>query len=265
MTHSQANIHVKFAKDDILAYAMSRRQFSAGDRLLFDEPYCYAHLPLLDPQHPAAINTPNGLDYKAGRYEAERYSLVIPVPHSLLVKSLVFRTIDNSLKRSSFRDKISFELCETRQPNQHITVAGGFKAVDLPLIEAKVREYLQETISVAYQLKGPFIGSKNLGRMYFPAYPTVHSGGEAYAMLQNAIGMRQSGFYAMGYYNFADELSVEETKELQGIMDEFAGQIVLEADPDEFWIMATNDDLVLTGRVLTRIETGSGRRSLGGS
>jgi hypothetical protein len=260
LTDIRANDGAGFATDESLAYARSRRRFVTGERLLFDEPYRYAHLPLLDPGHAAVINAPNRLDYEAGRYKAERYSLVVPVPHSLLGDRPIFRAIDDTLRRSSFAGKICFDLCETRRAIQHITVAGGFEAGDLARIEATIRERLQEKVSVAYQLKGPFIGAKNYGRMYFPAYPAVHAGGEAYATLQDAIGMRPSGFYAMGYYNFADELTCEETEELQGVIDEFASQIVLEADPDEFWIMATNDDLVLSGRVLTRIATENASR-----
>lgn len=261
MTDLRATDRATFATDDALAYARSRRRFSRGDRLVFDESYRYAHLPLLDPGHPAAINAPDGLDYEAGRYRTERYSLVVPVPHARLADSPVFRTIDDALRRASFASKISFDLCEARRSRQHITIAGGLMADDLARIEAVVRERLHSPASVAYQLKGPFIGSKNYGRMYFPAYPAVHGGGEAYAMLQEAIGVKPNGFYAMGYYNFADELSGDETEELQGMIDEFASRIVLEAEPDELWIMATRDDLALSGRVLTRIEPGNTSRA----
>lgn len=263
MVIDQKNIYVDYAKDDTLSYKISRRRFSDGDRLLFDEPYRYAQLPLIAADHPAAIINPVGLDYKAGRYEVARYSLVIPVPHSQLSSGSVFRSLDGNLRSSSFKSKISFELCEARQSNQHITLASGFKIEDLPLIEATVREYLQDKISVGYQLKGPFVGSKNFGRMYFPAYPAVQDGVDVYAQLQNAIGVNLSGFYAMGYYNLNDELSSNETAELQDIIDAFGNEIVFEAHPDEFWITATNDDLVLSGRILAIIETEKGRARSG--
>lgn len=246
----------QFATDDMLAYATSRHQFRPGDRLLFDESYRYAHLPLLAPEHPAAINAPANLDYKSGRYDIERYALVLPVPHSKLVKSHIFQAIENSLRRSSFSHKIAFELCERRRALQHITIAGGFQHNDIPRMEAIVAAYISKTTSLAYQLKGPFIGSKNLGRIYFPCYPSLQHGEDTYAALQNAVGVKQNGFYAMGYYNLIDELNCEETTELQNILDEFANQIIFQDEPDALWITATHDDLVLSGRVLKRLPTG---------
>lgn len=244
-----------FADDELLAYAKSRRQFSLGERLIFDEAYRYAQLPLIAPWHPAVINHPHGLDYKVGRYDAQRYSLVIPVRHAVLASSYAFQEVDNRLRQSSFSDKISFDLCDVRRSLQHVTIAGGFDKDDLPKIEAIVRDSLRQSVSVAYQLKGPFIGSKNFGRLYFPAYPALHGGVDAYALLQQAIGARQSGFYAMGFYNFIDELDVPETRELQAILDDAANEVMVEAVPEELCLIATNDDLVLSGQILMRIET----------
>ena len=245
-----------FATDESLAYARSRRRFCAGEGLAFDESYRYAHLPLIAPGHPAVIDRPDGLDYESGRYAAARYSLVVPVPHARLVGSAVFRDVDAALRRSAVGGKIAFELCETRRPHQHITLAGGLAAGDLARVEAIVRARVASLSSLAYRLKGPFIGEKNFGRMYFPAYPAVAAAGDAYGALQDAIGARRSGFYAMGYYNLVDELNAEETGELQRIIDAFADEIVLEAEPEELWIMATHDDLALSARVVARIDTG---------
>jgi hypothetical protein len=258
MTDMLAGPSVEFTSDETLAYAGARRRFGAGERLLFDAPYRYAHLPLVAPRHAAVIAAPDGLDYRAGRYETERYAVVIPVPQVRLADSPVFHAIDGTLRRASFAAKIAFDLCATRWPVQHITIASGLAPDDLARIESAIRDRLQGPASAACRLKGPFIGAKNFGRMYFPAYPVVRTGDDAYALLQNAVGVRRTGFYAMGYYNFVDELDGAETAELAGIVDAFADRIVLEAEPDEVWIMATHDDLALSARVVTRIATRQG-------
>lgn len=246
-----------FATDDMLAYQRSRRRFSAGEPLLFDEPYRYAHLPLLAPDHPLAIHAPEGLDYRAGRYDATRYSLVVPVPQSGLEASQTFQAVDSALRQASFGAKFRFDVCEKRAPLQHITIAGGFQAADIPLIEEKLKVWLRGAGAFHYRLKGPFVGAKNFGRMYLPAYPSMLADQQAFGLLQGAMGGRPTGFYGLGYYLLDEELSVEETAELQTITDRFTDQTMLEMPVKEVWVLATNDDLALSGRVMSRIACGS--------
>jgi hypothetical protein len=246
-----------FATDDMLAYRRSRRRFAAGEQLLFDEPYRYAHLPLLAPDHSLSIDAPDGLDYRAGRYDATRYSLVVPVSQSGLAASQTFQSVDHALRAASFAPKIRFDICEKRARLQHITISGGFQAADIPVIEEKLKVWLRGAGALHYRLNGPFVGAKNFGRMYFPAYPSVLEDQQAFGLLQGALGNRPTGFYGLGYYSLDEELSADETAELQTITDRFADQMILDMPVKELWLLATNDDLALSGRVMSRIACSS--------
>ena len=58
-----------YCDDEMLAYRSSRKIYQPGERIVFDEGYRLAHLPLVNPGHPAAISEADGRDYRNGIYE----------------------------------------------------------------------------------------------------------------------------------------------------------------------------------------------------
>ena len=68
-----------YCDDAMMAYPASRKKFQSGERIVFDESYRLAHLPLVNPDHPAVISQADGRDYVNGRYEKVRHALVIPI------------------------------------------------------------------------------------------------------------------------------------------------------------------------------------------
>jgi hypothetical protein len=104
-----------------------------------------------------------------------------------------------------------------------------------------------------FKLLGPFLGSKNTGRIYFPAYPEQRNGDDTFGLLQDALGVRRTRFYVVGYYNLVDELDVAETSALQHIVDAWSSVDMLQVQAPECTVQATNDDLVLSGRPVMTI------------
>ena len=107
------------------------------------------------------------------------------------------------------------------------------------------------------------LGSKNTGRIYFPAYPEIVDGQDVFGLIQDALGVRRTQLYVLGYYNLVEELDPEETSELQRIVDENQAE-VLRVQSEVCFIQATNDDLVLSGRAVIAIDTSGQVRPVGG-
>ena len=45
-----------YCEDEMLDYRSSRKIYQPGERIVFDEGYRLAHLPLVNPMHPAIIS-----------------------------------------------------------------------------------------------------------------------------------------------------------------------------------------------------------------
>jgi hypothetical protein len=242
---------VTYCDDAALGYAAARRRFAPGEALRFDESYRMAHLPLIAPAHPAVIRS--AADYRDGRYETARYSLVVPVGFRDLAASPDFQAVDAALRNSSFARKIAFDLCERRAAKLHVTLGGLARSELEPRAQAVARQ-LARRGAPRFKLRGPFLGSKNTGRSYFPAYPQDVGGDDAFGLIQDALGVARTRFYVLGYYNLVDELDPGETSALQHIVDAWSKAEILHVQSDDCVIQATNDDLVLSGRALVRID-----------
>ena len=245
---------VCYCDDAALGYAAARRRFGRGEALRFDESYRLAHLPLVAPSHPAVLRFAAGADYRDGRYAAARYSLVVPVSARDLAASSAFQAMDAALQKSRFAHKIAFDLCEARAAKLHVTIGSGLAPSDLERHARAVATVLAGLGALRCKLLGPFLGSKNTGRIYFPAYPERRNGDDTFALVQDALGVRRTRLYLLGYYNLVDELDAAETSALQDIVDAWGGVEMLHVCSGECIIQATNDDLVLSGRAVVRID-----------
>ncbi len=230
-----------------LAYEKARHRFPPGEPLLFDESYRLAHLPLVAPDHPDLIPSKAGTDYCMGRYPTARYGLVVPVSWRDLFASPDFLALDQALKDASFGAKLNRHINDERLPNLHVTIAGGLAEAGIPASLRSITSVMEKA-QFRYRLMGPLIGEKNLGRIYFPAVPEKLGDIDFFAELQAAVHRPQTGFYAMGYYHFTEELTPAEAQELSAIFREFQDAVIFEAETDRLGIIATNDDLTLSGR-----------------
>lgn len=238
-----------------LAYERSRWVFQQGVPLTFDETYRVAHLPLVAREHPAVIPAAK-LDYEWGRYDRARYSLIAPVDISALSAGLAFQSIERDIRSRSFAHKIAWDMVRRRASKLHVTVAGGLREADLEACASAVREALRGKPSLRYRLGGPFVGTKNTGRIYFTTYPEATTSGDVFAMLQDALGIARTGFYVLGYYNLLDELNVGETADLADFLATWREATVAESSTSSLCILATHDDLALDSQIVRRSSMG---------
>lgn len=243
----------KYCDDETMAYRSSRRIFQPGERTVFDEAYRLAHLPLVNARHPAVISEIDGRDYRNGTYEKTRYALVMPIAADVLFRSEEARALDLAMKSASFAPKIAWELGERRRSRLHATVAGGIEEADLDCVVGSVQELLDQVGPISVRLKGPFLGTRNTGRIYFPVYPQKIGGEDAFARVQACIGVSPTKLYLVGYYHMREELDPTETSELARLIDRLRERTIAEATISFLEVYAVNDDLALSARIHARM------------
>jgi hypothetical protein len=237
-----------YCTDAHLNYIRSRYVFSPGRPLAFDYAYRLAHLPLVAPQHPAAIHEADGQDYRSGRYEKARYSLVVPIPSDTLLSSPVFQAFERELRAAPFARKVAWALCEQRASKLHATIVNGLTASGVESCAAAVSHAARSLGRLSLRLGGPFAGNRNIGRLYFPVYPQLVNGDDAFGLVQDAAGAARTRFYSVGYYNLAEELDTAETAALADLIGRWSTRTIAEVPVTSFVVHATNDDLALSGR-----------------
>lgn len=241
----------RYVEPTALAYDAARWRPEPGAGLRFDESYRLAHLPLIAPDHPAAIRSLPGRPYVMGRCAQARYSLVVPVDAAELGASPMFTSFERELRALALADKIDWSLLPRRAPLLHITLAGGLERAELERHAEAVRR-TQSDRPLRFRLGEPFIGNKNLGRLYFAAYPERDEGGDVFAALQAAVGARPSGMYLLGYYNLLDELDANEALSLFELLGRWQSAAMAHLAASSLQLIATHDDLALSCEVLSR-------------
>ncbi len=216
---------------------------------MLDANYLTAHLPLIDPAHPDAIAASPDGTYQSGRYEAQRFSLVVPVLFAKLQASPAFQRIDHAIRSSSFAHKIAWQVMACRQKLIHATLCGGLNGNDMAAIAQGLLAHLKRFGAPRYKLGGPLVGQKNTGRIYFPLYPEMREGKNAFHAIQDDLGLSRTDIYLAGYYNLSDHLDIRQTKELSDIIEQYGAAALFEGTAQEFWLLGTHDDLVLSGRI----------------
>lgn len=194
-----------------------------------------------------------GRDYLNGRYEKARHALVIPIAADVFQQSEAFQVLDHTMRSARFAPKIAWDLCERRRWRLHATLASGFAEADLDRVIASVQRALEVTDPVSICLKGPFIGDRNFGRIYFPVYPQQIDGRDAFALVQEGVGSSPTRLYVVGYYHMCVELDAAETAELAELIDRWRDRVIATATISALEMYATNDDLALSARVYATI------------
>src|SRR6185503_11024951 len=246
-----------YCDDEMMAYRSARKIFQPGESIVFDEAYRLAHLPLVNAGHPAVISELDGRDYRNGTYEKTRYALVMPISADAFLESDEAQALELAMKSSGFAPKIAWEMCELRRSRLHATLASGILEADLDRCAAVVQDRLDEIGSISVCLKGPFQGTRNTGRIYFPVYPQNIRGEDPFALVQKSIGVALTKLYLVGYYHMREELDPTETGELAELLDQWREKIVLTTAIPALELYATNDDLALSARVHATMSVGT--------
>jgi hypothetical protein len=237
----------------MMAYRSARKTFQPGESIVFDEAYRLAHLPLVNAGHPAVISEADGRDYRNGVYEKTRYALVMPISADAFLEADEAQALELAMKSASFAPKIVWEVCERRRLRLHATLAGVGPEIDLDRHVAAVQDVLDQIGPISVCLKGPFLGTRNTGRIYFPVYPQKVRGEDPFALVQKRIGVSPTKLYLVGYYHMRNELDPLETRELAELLDQWRDRIVVTTTVPFLELYATNDDLALSARVHAKI------------
>jgi hypothetical protein len=243
----------RYCAPESLAYAAASWKRRVSAPLLFDETYRVAQLALVAPQHPAVLSHLPSLDYESGRYRRTRYSLILPIGRDVLEQAPVFQALERDLSLQTFASKVAWELLERRAARLHVTLAGGLEKSALEGLALTVSGLLRTLGPLHYRLGGPFVGSKNQGRIYFTAYPEQGPQGNVFSVLQRSIGCPETRLYLLGYYNLRDELTASEAAELHAFLMRWADVTVAELVAPSLVILGTQDDLALDSEIVAHV------------
>ena len=238
-------------RDDGLS--VGEKEFQPGERIVFDEGYRLAHLPLVNAGHPAVISEVDGRDYRDGTYEKTRYALVMPISADAFLESDEAQALELAMKSSSFAPKIAWEICERRRLRLHATLqrrsgdrsrssrCGGSRSAgsDRPDIRLSERD-----------------------RFWAPGTPAVsifrstrrRSGAKTHSRwCKKASACRRRSSTSSDIIICANELDPLETRELAELIDQWRDRIVVTTTIPFLELYATNDDLALSARVHAKI------------
>ena len=236
---------MEFCADEALAYASQRHAFAPGEPLALGDDYRLAHLPLVAPGHPHAIRSIAGRDYVDGRYVQARPALAAYVPADALEASPGFRAAEAELHAASFAAKIAWDICERRRDVLHASIARPVDADAHVRMRAAAEALAAGHGAPAIRLGGPYVGSRNHGRIYLPAYPQRVDGDDPYAALQRAAGQAVVPFYAVGMWHLRDGLDPREAVELGALCARWFGRETARIDFARLGILEVTDDLAL--------------------
>ncbi|MBL8806584.1 MAG: hypothetical protein JNN22_07030 [Rhodospirillales bacterium] len=238
---------MEFCADDVLAYAGARHRFVAGAPFALGEDYRLAHLPLVRPGHRMAIRSVHGRDYVDGRYATPRAALVAHVPAEALEASAEFQAAEAALRAAPFAAKIAWEICERRRQALHASIARPSSEAAAVRLRATAAALTTAHGAPALRLGGPFVGSRNHGRIYLPAYPQRIEGGNPYDALQRAAGQDVWPFYAVGIWHLAEALDAHEAAALADLCAGWFGRETARIPFARLAILTVTDDLALGG------------------
>jgi hypothetical protein len=238
---------VTYCGDEGLGYLRSRTPFAAGAGLRLDESYRAVHLPLVRPESSLALpGIPERPDLVDGRHPTE-WSVVLPVDPDALDASPEMAGLERRLRESSFAAKIAWDLLPRRRDVLHATVCGGYGAGPAPRFDDATPAALREVGPIEIELRGPFSGNRNLGRLYLRVYPESRAGANPLRLAQRALGRPETDLWLVGIYNLVDHLTASEADELEAIITEWWDVSLLRFTATELWLLGARDDLVLDG------------------
>ena len=240
-----------FCSDDALAYRRSRSPFPPGLGLALDDAYRLAHLPLVAPSHPRVIAAKPGAAYAMGRHPTA-YSIVLPVPADALEASPAFQALQDELRAAPFGPKIAWQVLDRRRERLHATLCGGLGS-EPPAAPPQARAALTRLGPIAVELRGPFSGNVNQGRLYLRAYPERRAGVNLFHAEQQAVGRPVTDLYVVGIWNLVDDLDAAEASALAALVARWWPRVVLRFAARDLWLLGARDDLVLDGEVAARL------------
>lgn len=252
-TASNLEVSLFEAYDD-LKYEAYAYRFCKNDRLTLDFTYRRNHLPLVAASHPDIVSSDEETDYVSGRYDHPRISLVAFLPRDLLLSNDNYVGYLESLQKCSFSSKINWDIHNVRSLRLHATICGRiqekYNIQDLDSFFAEIEKMEPFKIRVY----GPWMNaSRNVGRLYLPLASELIRGIGAFERMQMLMQVPSTKFYAVGVHQFTDSLSVEETLELETLLDSYRGQKLVDFIMDEVSIIKTHDDLILESEILKNI------------
>ncbi|WP_376987898.1 hypothetical protein [Bosea sp. R86505] len=240
-----------FWEDGELGYRRSLTDFAQG-QLTLDEPYRLAHLPLVAPDHPRVIARQEGRSYEIGRHPPV-FSLVLPIDGALLAASEPFQKLDAEMRAAPFAAKIAWDILPRRAQRLHATLCGTLSTGDAPTISNDTRAALSRIEPFAVDLRGPFSGNVNRGRIYLRVYPQKRDGLNPIHEVQAAFGRPPGDLYLVGLYNLTDDLDASETAALAEIIARWWGVSLVRIEVTELWLLGACDDLVLDSQIADRL------------
>ncbi len=248
---SAASAGPAFCADGELGYRRSLTAFAEGP-LTLDEPYRLAHLPLVAPNHPRVIARQEGRSYEMGVHPCV-YSLVLPVDGALLADSELFQRLDAEMRAAPFAAKIAWDILPRRSERLHATLCGTLSTGEAPSIDDGTRQALARIAPFAVDLRGPFSGNVNRGRIYLRVYPEKRDGLNPIHAVQAAFGRPPGDLYLVGLYNLTDDLDAGETAALAEIIARWWDVSLLRFTVADLWLLGACDDLVLGSQIADRL------------
>ena len=237
-----------FCADAELGYERSRTRCVPGERLLLDEAYRLAHLPLIAADHPDVIRSRSGAAYRMGRHE-RIFSLVLPIPPDELEESAAYQALEGELRQSPFANKIAWDLMPKRRDKLHATICGALSK-DVPYrISDDERAALRLLGALRVEVRGLFSGSINVGRLYLRVYPACRNGMNLLRRIQSILGRPETDLYLVGLFNFVDHLDSMEAGALRDLIQRRWHRSILTLDVTALWLLGASDDLVLDAAV----------------
>ncbi len=234
--------------DQELDYLKHRHGFPAETPLTLDEPYRFAHLPLIAPDHPDVIAVDPVKGYREGRHATVR-SLVLPILYETLSASSAFSEMLADLKNGPLADKIAWDAFDARTGRLHATLCGELAGPAFDRISDAARQRLATLGPVACEVRGLFVGTKNLGRIYARVYPETRAGENVLHGIQGIMNYPKAGLFLVGLFNLNDHLSAREASTLGQIIERGWEQPFARLAVDELWVQESRDDLILDGSV----------------
>ncbi len=230
-----------FVQSDTLDYAKNRFLFDPGATLTLDAAYLANQLPLLR-------------DEPSARYEPSRRSVVVLFPASLFNESEAYRDMMAALRASVLAPRIDWAMFERRRGLLHATLCGRVEQ-RMSGDEAMARfDALRGVGPFRVRVTGLWVSREfNRGRFYFPLYPELRDDENTIHAVQRAFGSPTTNFYAIGAINLTANLDAAETAALGEIVRRFGDTTLFETTITELALTDTNDDLLLSGKVVRRV------------
>jgi hypothetical protein len=231
-----------FVASDALDYGKNRFRFEDGAALTLDAAYLANQLPLLR-------------DEPSARYEPSRRSVVTFFPPALFDESEACRDMMALLRAAAIAPKVDWAMFERRRELLHATICGRVEQ-RMSGDEAIARfDALRGITPFRVRVTGLWISREfNRGRFYFPLTPEIRDGANSIHTIQRAFGSPTTNFYAIGAINLAADLDAAETAALGEIVRRFGDTALFETTVTELALIDTNDDLLLSGKVVRRMK-----------